>query len=192
MRKIYSFVLALAACILATNINAAISITINIDDINRVTVAQYNSSTYDYAAIEGLKSGANTLTFESATTLKVINTSSEYGVSSVTYIQGTNKGNMEIASYGIFLNISDSWNNAVFTITSFAYADLRTASCKIYVDDASKVFVQRNNSSTNLALENGVNVVKFIPDGESIETPFSIRGTGTLYKVKLNGEEVTG
>lgn len=189
MRKIYSFVLALAACIFATNIYAAISITINIDDINRVTVGQYNSSKWDYEAIEGLKSGANALTFDEATTLKVlISNSSEYGVSSVTYVQGTNVGNIEVLQYGTYLNINDSWNGAVFTIKSYSFDDLRTASCKIYVDDASKVSVSRS-SYAGIALENGVNVVKFIPDGNNKETPFTIRGTGSLYKVKLNGVE---
>ncbi len=190
MRKIYSFVLAFVACILATNIYAAISITINIDDINRVTVGQYNSSSWDYEAIAGLKSGANTLTFDDgfSTTLKVLVTnSSEYGVESVSYVQGTNKGTIDI-QYGAYLTIGDSWNGAVFTIKSFSFDDLRTASCKIYVDDASKVSVTRS-SYAGIELVNGLNVVKFIPDGSNKETPFSIRGTGTLYKVKLNGEE---
>lgn len=190
MRKIYSFVLAFVACILATNINAAISITINIDDINRVTVGQYNSSTGGFEAIKGLNTGVNTLNFDdgSNTTLQVLVTNSnEYGIESVSYVQGVNTGTIE-TQYGAYLNISDSWNGTVFTIKSFSFDDLRTASCKIYVDDASKVSVTRSTYS-DIELANGVNVVKFIPDGSNKETPLNIRGTGALYKVKLNGEE---
>lgn len=190
MRKIYSFVLAFVACILATNINAAISITINIDDINRVTVGQYNSSTGGFEAIKGLNTGVNTLSFDdgSNTTLQVLVTNSnEYGIESVSYVQGVNTGTID-TQYGAYLNISDSWNGTVFTIKSFSFDDLRTASCKIYVDDASKVSVTRSTYS-DIELANGVNVVKFIPDGSNNETPLNIRGTGALYKVKLNGEE---
>lgn len=186
MRKIYSFLLAVVACVWSASVSADITVTINIDDINRVTVGQYDVSTYDYPAIEGLKTGANVLTFADAVTLKVLTQSSDYGINSITYVQGANKGSIEV-QYGAYINISDAWDGAVFTITSFSYADLRTAKCKVYVDDASKVSLQRNYVS--VALEDGLNIVPFIPSGSNAENSFAIRGNGSLYKVKLNGEE---
>lgn len=186
MRKIYSFLLAVVACVWSASVSADITVTINIDDINRVTVGQYDESTWDYSAIDGLKTGANVLTFPSAITLKVLTRSEDYGVSSITYVQGANKGSIDV-QYGAYINISDTWDGAVFTITSFAYADLRTASCKVYVDNASKVSLQRNYVSIDLV--DGLNIVPFIPSGSNAENSFAIRGNGSLYKVKLNGEE---
>lgn len=186
MRKVYSFLLAVVACVWSASVSADITVTINIDDINRVTVGQYDVSTYDYPAIEGLKTGANVLTFTDAVTLKVLTQSSDYGISGITYVQGVNKGSIEV-QYGAYINISDAWDGAVFTISSFSYADLRTANCKVYVDDASKVSLQRNYVSVNLV--DGLNIVPFIPSGSNAENSFAIRGNGSLYKVKLNGEE---
>lgn len=188
MRKVYSFLLAVVACVWSASVSADITVTINIDDVNRVTVGQYDVSTYDYPAIEGLKTGANVLTFTDAVTLKVLTQSSDYGINSIIYVQGANKGSIEV-QYGAYINISDTWDGAVFTITSFAYADLRTANCKVYVDNASKVSLQRNNVSVDLV--DGLNIVPFIPSGSNAENSFSIRGNGSLYKVKLNGEEQT-
>lgn len=145
-----------------------------------------SQSTYDYEPIAGIKTGANVLTFADAVTLKVLTQSSDYGINSITYVQGANKGSIEV-QYGAYINISDAWDGAVFTITSFSYADLRTAKCKVYVDDASKVSLQRNYVS--VALEDGLNIVPFIPSGSNAENSFAIRGNGSLYKVKLNGEE---
>lgn len=186
MRKIYSFLLAVVACVWSASVSADITVTINIDDVNRVTLGQMSQSTYDYEPLAGIKTGANVLTFSSAVTLKVLTQSSDYGVSGITYVQGANKGSIEV-QYGAYINISDTWDGAVFTITSFAYADLRTASCKVYVDNASKVSLQRNNVSVNLV--DGLNIVPFIPSGSNAENSFAIRGNGSLYKVKLNGEE---
>lgn len=186
MRKVYSFLLAVVACVWSASVSADITVTINIDDVNRVTVGQYDVSTYDYPAIEGLKTGANVLTFTDAVTLKVLTQSSDYGISGITYVQGVNKGSIDV-QYGAYINISDAWDGAVFTISSFSYADLRTASCKVYVDDASKVSLQRNYVSVDLV--DGLNIVPFIPSGSNAENSFSIRGNGSLYKVKLNGEE---
>ena len=188
MRKIYSFLLAVVACVWSASVSADITVTINIDDINRVTVGKYSETTYDYEPIEGLKTGANVLTFPSASysTLKVLTQSADYGVNSVTYVQGSNTGKLEI-DYGAYISISDTWDGTTFTITSFSYADLRTAKCKVYVDDASKVSLQRNYVS--VALEDGLNIVPFIPLGSNAENSFAIRGESSLYKVKLNGVE---
>lgn len=186
MRKVYSFLLAVVACVWSASVSADITVTINIDDINRVTVGQYDVSTYEYPAIAGIKTGANVLTFTDAVTLKVLTQSSDYGISGITYVQGANKGSIEV-QYGAYININDAWDGAVFSITSFSYADLRTANCKVYVDDASKVSLQRNYVSVDLV--DGLNIVPFIPSGSNAENSFAIRGNGSLYKVKLNGEE---
>lgn len=189
MKKFYSLVLALVAC--ATTAFAT-SITLNIDDINRVSVLLYNSTTYNYEPIAGLVNGNNVLNYSSDVELQVTTTNSaEYGLTSITWKQNTETGTVDIYSGGTaYLNVNSFWDGTVYAITSFSYEDLRTATCKIYVDDASKVNLQRSNYAT-IALQNGTNVVKFIPSGDNKETPFSLSGTGTLYAVKINGAEQT-
>ncbi len=184
MRKIYSFVLAFVACILATNINAAISITINIDDISRVKVLQ------DYQEVSGLVTGNNVISSENEYTYVEIHPKSgDFGLTSVVQIDKEGKTEERYISYGVCAFQVSSYNDGfTYKVTSFSYEALRTASCKIYVDNASKVTVQRNNYS-DIALTDGLNIVKFIADGDNAETPFSISSNSSLYKVKLNGEE---
>lgn len=187
MRKIYSFVLAFVAGIFATNINAAISITINIDDINRVTVRQ------DYNEVNGLKTGNNVITSTADYTyVEIAPRSGDFGLTGVIQIDKEGKTENRYISYGVCAFSASSYNDGfTYKVTSFSYAALRTASCKIYVDDASKVNAYRNNNST-ITLTNGLNVVKFIQEGDNAETPFSISSNSSLYKVKLNGEEQAG
>lgn len=187
MRKIYSFVLAFVACILATNINAAISITINIDDINRVKVLR------DYQEVSGLVTGNNVISLENEYTYVEIHPkSSDFGLTSVVLIDKEGKTEDCYISYGVCaFQVSSYHDGFTYKVTSFSCAALRTASCKIYVDNASKVTVKRNNYS-DIALTDGLNIVKFIADGDNAETPFSISSNSSLYKVKLNGEEKSG
>ncbi len=188
MKKFYSLVLALVAY--ATTAFAT-TVTINIDNITRVTIQKYNSSTYDYDPIAGLVNGDNVLTYDTDVTLQVTTTNSaDYGLTSITWKQGTETGSESIYSGNAYLNINSNWDGTVYTIKSFAYEDLRTASCKIYVDDASKVSLSRKNYA-KVSLQNGVNVVKFIPSGDNAETPFSLSGNSALYAVKINGVEQT-
>ena len=48
---------------------------------------------------------------------------------------------------------------------------MRTATCKVIVDDASKVTLGLSGTYTTVALVTGENNVKFVPD---VESPFDI------------------
>lgn len=66
----------------------------------------------------------------------------------------------------------------------------RTASCKVTVDDASKVTLGFSGTYTTFPLVNGENDVKFVPE---VESPFVISAkdnSTSLYSVKKNSEEV--
>ncbi len=184
MKKFYSLVLALVAC--ATTAFAA-SITLNIDDATRVKVLVDDT---DYAVV----TGANTITSESDYgSVTIQTTSSDYGLTSVTAKNATGAAQSPESIYSdkCYLNLGSYTDGWTYTVTSFSYAELRTASCKVYVDDASKVSLTRYNGSP-ITLEDGVNTVAFIPSTESkAESPFGLRGESTLYAVKINGVEQT-
>lgn len=142
----------------------------------------------DYKPITGPVNGKNLLEFSENVTLKV-KAISECRIREFTWKKGENSGNADWD--GIYreynLDINESMDGAVCTILSYSYEELRTASCKVYVDDASKVSMSRVSSPVKL--ENGLNIVKFIPDGDNKETPFTISKISTnLYMVKRNGE----
>ncbi len=184
MKKFYSLVLAWVAC--ATTAFAA-SITLNIDDATRVKVLVDDT---DYAVV----TGANTITSDSEYgSVTIQTTSSDYGLTSVTAKNATGAAQSPeyIYSDKCYLNLGSYTDGWTYTVISFSYADLRTASCKVYVDDASKVSLTRYNGSP-ITLEDGVNTVAFIPSIETkAESPFGLRGESTLYAVKINGVEQT-
>lgn len=184
MKKFYSLVLALVAC--ATTAFAT-SITLNIDDATRVKVlVDYE----EYAVV----TGANTITSDSEYGYVTIQTtSSDYGLKSVTAVDKTGAAQSPESIYSdkCSLNLGSYTDGWTYTVTSFSYADLRTAKCKVYVDDASKVALTRYNGS-EITLVDGVNTIAFIPSSESkAESPFGLRGENTLYAVKINGVEQT-
>lgn len=184
MKKFYSLVLALVAC--ATTAFAT-SVTLNIDDATRVKVlVDYE----EYAVV----TGANTITPTSEYCyVQIKPTSSDYGLTSVTTKDATGAAQSPESIYGgnCSFSVSSYHDGWTYTVTSFSYVDLRTAKCKVYVDNASKVSLTRYNGS-EISLVDGVNTIAFILSTESkAESPFGLRGESTLYAVKINGVEQT-
>ncbi len=185
MKKFYSLVLALVACVTTA---FAASITINIDDATRVKV------TLD-GVEQMIVTGNNVISSTSAySTVNIEAKSADYGLSRVAVknASGVAESDEYIYSGICYLNVNDYTNGYTFTVTSFSYADLRTASCKVYVDDASKVELTRYNGS-KITLVDGVNTIAFVPAtaGSNVESPFGLRGGSTLYAVKINGVDQT-
>lgn len=197
MRKIYSLLLALlATCICTTAALADISLTINVDDATRVVIQD------DYGNPLPTVTGANVFTCADTEWryLTIAPASGDYGITSVkqklagesteSTLSPSYYGTVEITLQGA-TQWSSGTNGATYTVTSFSYADARTDTCIVKVDDASKVTLNRRNY-TAIPLQNGENKVAFIPAsaGSSAEVPFSISANGTLYKLLLNGKDV--
>ena len=76
-----------------------------------------------------------------------------------------------------------------YTVTVYNLADIRTASCKVVVDDASKLTLKRGGSDYSrpaVSLVNGENTVAFIPNGHECgysEAEFQFRGTKNWYQL---------
>ncbi|MDD6641220.1 MAG: hypothetical protein PUE55_01285 [Bacteroidales bacterium] len=74
-----------------------------------------------------------------------------------------------------------------YTVTVYNLADIRTASCKVVVDDASKLTLKRGGSDYSrpaVSLVNGENTVAFIPKGHACgysEENFNFRGSSNWY-----------
>lgn len=198
MRKIYSFLLALVATSICTTAAFAdISLTINVDDASRVVIQD------DYGKPQQIVTGANVFTCADTEWryLTIAPASGDYGITSVkqklagesteSTLSPSYYGTVEITLQGA-TQWSSGTNGATYTVTSFSYADARTDTCIVKVDDASKVTLNRRNY-TAIPLENGENKVAFIPAsaGSSAEVPFSISANGTLYQVLLNGKKLT-
>ncbi len=188
MKKIYSLLIAFVAIFCsATAVNAQFSITVIVDDATRVKVT-----------VDGvdatISNGSNTVTSDAQyPSIEIAAASTEYGLSQVIQTTTSNISSdvyIDNSSGTSICRISgNNYNNGyTYTVTSFAYAEARTAKCTVNVDDASKVILYRANNQ--VTLKNGDNAVAFIPDTEKT---FTIRpASGNyFYQVLQNGTAQT-
>lgn len=159
----------------------AFNVTVNVDDASKLTL-------YLGSSAQSLSNGDNVLDVKtgdrlyfSANTgfvLKQVNngTSDEY-ISSLT---------------SCTVNLDESKHDgAKWVVTTATLDEVRTAVCKVTVDDASKVTLGTSGTYSKLNLENGVNNVKFVPGIESPLVVSAKDSNTSLYSVTKNGTSVS-
>lgn len=179
MVKFYKSFLALMLSVVAIAANA-VNITINVDDPERVKV----SVAYEEKSVVA---GANTFSVDEYTQV-AIEAKAGAMIQSVTrtsdggteYVSNMNNCSLYVSSY----NEGETW-----TVVSGLEADIRTGICRVTVDDASKVRMQRSGTYSEVTLSDGLNEVRYIPGTETqLMIASAIYGT-PLYKVTHNGTE---
>lgn len=176
-----SFILTVLLMVVALVPMQAFNVTVNVDDTSRLTL-------YLGSSAQSLTNGDNVLDVKtgdrlyfSANTgfvLKQVNngTSDEY-ISSLTSCS---------------VNLDESKHaGAKWVVTTATLDEVRTAVCKVTVDDASKVTLGTSGTYSKLNLENGVNNVKFVPGIESPLVVSAKDSNTSLYSVTKNGSSVS-
>lgn len=176
-----SFILTVLLMVVALVPMQAFNVTVNVDDASRLTL-------YLGSSAQSLSNGDNVLDVKtgdrlyfSANTgfvLKQVNngTSDEY-ISSLT---------------SCTVNLDESKHDgAKWVVTTATLDEVRTAVCKVTVDDASKVTLGTSGTYSKLNLENGVNNVKFVPGIESPLVVSAKDSNTSLYSVTKNGTSVS-
>lgn len=176
-----SFILTVLLMVVALVPMQAFNVTVNVDDASKLTL-------YLGSSAQSLSNGDNVLDVKtgdrlyfSANTgfvLKQVNngTSDEY-ISSLT---------------SCIVNLDESKHDgAKWVVTTATLDEVRTAVCKVTVDDASKVTLGTSGTYSKLKLENGVNNVKFVPGIESPLVVSAKDSNTSLYSVTKNGTSVS-
>ena len=176
-----SFILTVLLMVVALVPMQAFNVTVNVDDASKLTL-------YLGSSAQSLSNGDNVLDVKtgdrlyfSANTgfvLKQVNngTSDEY-ISSLT---------------SCIVNLDESKHDgAKWVVTTATLDEVRTAVCKVTVDDASKVTLGTSGTYSKLNLENGVNNVKFVPGIESPLVVSAKDSNTSLYSVTKNGTPVS-
>lgn len=176
-----SFILTVLLMVVALVPMQAFNVTVNVDDASKLTL-------YLGSSAQSLSNGDNVLyvktgdrLYFSANTgfvLKQVNngTSDEY-ISSLT---------------SCIVNLDESKHDgAKWVVTTATLDEVRTAVCKVTVDDASKVTLGTSGTYSKLKLENGVNNVKFVPGIESPLVVSAKDSNTSLYSVTKNGTSVS-
>ena len=186
MKQVYYYLFLVLLVFSSVNAKADTPVKINIDDVNRVTVK------VNYVPVADLANGTNTVNVPQYASLS-IEAKEGYYLKDVTK-QGKDgaviaQNISNLTSCNIYL--SDADKNILIKVKSGVLADVRTGSCSVKVDNASKVRVSRYESHTSVALQNGENIVKWIPNTEkTLVITNANYGDAPIYKVTLDGNDV--
>ena len=174
MKKFYLFLIMLLS-VIAPQAADAFSITLNVDDASRINV--FLNGTKDVV------NGDNVFEVKDGDYLSVT-TQNNAGLVSV--FNGDKA--VKLDSYSSFrLKLTESeYAGAKFIVKTATLDEMRTASCKVTVDDPSKVTLRLSRTFTTVQLKSGENEVKFIPGTESTFTISPQSYDTPLYKVTRN------
>lgn len=174
MKKFYLFLIILLS-VIAPQAADAFSITINVDDASRLNVF--------LNGYKDLVNGDNVFEVKDGDYLN-ITTQKNAGIVSV--FNGDKA--VKLDSYSSFnLKLTESeYAGAKLVIKTATLDEMRTASCKVTVDDPSKMTLRLSRTFTTVQLKSGENEVKFIPGTESTFTISPESQLSPLYKVTHN------
>ncbi len=174
MKKFYLFLIMLLS-VIAPQAADAFSITLNVDDASRINVF--------LNGYQDLVNGDNVFEVKDGDYLS-ITTQNNAGLVSVS----NGDKAVKLDSYSSFnLKLTESeYAGAKLMIKTATLDEMRTASCKVNVDDPSKVTLRLSRTFTTVQLKSGENEVKFIPGTESTFTISPQSYDTPLYKVTRN------
>lgn len=180
MKKNY-FVLIILFVIIASLKANAFNITVNVDDASRVSL-------YLGSSKQTLTDGDNVLDVKTGDRL-YFSANTGYVLKSV--MNGTTAETISSLTSCMIGLDEATHTDAKWIVTTCPLDDVRTASCKVTVDDASKVTLGFSGTYTTYALKDGENDVKFIPEVESTFAISAKDNSVSLYSVKKNSEPVS-
>ena len=180
MKKNY-FVLIILFVIIASLKANAFNITVNVDDASRVSL-------YLGSSKQTLTDGDNVLDVKTGDRL-YFSANTGYVLKSV--MNGTTAETISSLTSCMIGLDEATHTDAKWIVTTCPLDDVRTASCKITVDDASKVTLGFSGTYTTYALKDGENDVKFVPEVESTFAISAKDNSVSLYSVKKNSEPVS-
>ena len=186
MKQVYYFIFLVLLAFSSVNAKADTTVRVKVDDINRVSVK------VNYMPVVNLANGINEVTVPQYGALTIEAKQGYY----LKFVRKQNeKGEFveqnisNLTTCNVYVSEAD--NGALFTVNSADLAAARTGSCTVKVDKASKVRVSRNESHTSVALQNGKNTVKWIPNTEkTLVITNANYGDAPIYKVTLDGNDV--
>ncbi|MCM1108620.1 MAG: hypothetical protein NC388_06135 [Clostridium sp.] len=182
MRKFYSILLTVLLGMVSYTANA-INVTLNLDDPSRVNVR------VNYVLQENLVAGDNSFEMNEYQSIDIQAKDDAF----ISEVVRTQEGSADVNEYvsnmsSCNLYVTSSLEGVKWTVKTVDANESRDGACRIWVDDATKVRVQRSGTYTEVALQEGWNDVRYITEKE---LPLTIGPNGygfDLYQVKVNGE----
>lgn len=180
MKKIYSFLSVMVLSLFAISANAQRTVTINVDDPERVDIR------VNYTSVEGIVAGDNEVEIPQYGSFYAYAKSGCALESVRCTTTGTNYHIDNMTQAYVYVDASVE-GDLKYEVKSNTLEALRTATMTVNVDDASQVSAVLSTTNERVNLVNGENTVKFIP---GVESPIMIAHSTygkVLYQVSVNG-----
>lgn len=197
MKKLYSLLLAFVAASFSFTANAdPITFKLYVEGLQHLTITN-PPITFTDAAQTKLQEGLQIVSYESTNypSFSAAPASAEYGWEAYRWYHATINGKdslvagkltSSVYSSSFYLPQVNAGDSVV--IKAWEIAAERTASCTVYVDDATKASFGYN--SVVISLPSGKDtVITYAPKADRLsDIPFVVRGNrGTIYEVTLDG-----
>lgn len=185
MKKFYFFIFTALLMLVSVPANA-LDVILDIDNPDNIQVS------VNYGApLDNLVAGDNTVSADEYQSVSITAKPDALITKIVKSMEGaddTEEYVSNMTSYSLYM--SSYTAGAKYTITTAKADEVRDGSCRIYVDDPSKVRVQRSGTYTDITLAEGWNDVKYMTEKELPLTIGAVSYDARLYQVKLNDEVV--
>ncbi|MGN0237045.1 MAG: hypothetical protein ACI4AK_03015 [Lepagella sp.] len=190
MKKIYSFFAVALIALFSFNANATISVTVNLDNADAVTVTTPAENYGDPDIEVPVVTGDNVFSSEDDTAYIRYNITPKdgYAITSVVDENGTKLSGF----YGgiAYIYLSSYYSGKHWYVTTVNLEEARTASFTMTVDDPSLISATLSGTSSRLDVQEGTATYKFDPVNESTLTLFS-QGDKNIYSITKNDEPIS-
>ena len=183
MKKIYYFILTALLSVVGMTAKAqTITVTVDVDDANRVGIQVQNAN---YVLEEQtVVTGKNVITMDAYKQLRIY---AKSGALLSTVKDVTNGWDVSTGYKSEYSN--NPYSDVTYSVTSVSEDEVYTKSFKLTVDDPS-INVTLTGSYRGIKLTAGENTVKYDPQTET-QVMISPYGGKPLYKVTDGGQDVT-
>lgn len=189
MKKIYSFFAVALIALFSFSANATISVTVNLDNADAVTVTTSGANYGDPEVEVPAQTGDNLFSSEDDTAYIRYNIIPKdgYAITSIVDENGTALSGF----YGgtAYVYLYSYYSGKHWYVSTINLEEARTASFTMTVDDPSLVTATLSGTKSRLDVQQGPTTYKFDPNVENVLTLFS-QGDKNIYSITKNDEPI--
>ncbi|MGN1240471.1 MAG: hypothetical protein ACI4TV_06320 [Paludibacteraceae bacterium] len=197
MKKLYSLLLAFVAASFSFTANAdPVTFKLYVEGLQHLTITNPPITFTDAAQTE-LQEGLQIVSYESTSYsyFSAAPASAEYGWEAYRWYHATINGKDSLVAgklasslYSSSFYLPNVQAGDSVVVKAWEIAAERTASCTVYIDDATKASFGYNSGAINLPSGKDT-VITYAPKTDRVtDIPFAVRGNGvTIYEVTLDG-----
>lgn len=189
MKKIYSFFAVALIALFSFSANATISVTVNLDNADAVTVTTSGANYGDPEVEVPAQTGDNLFSSEDDTAYIRYNIIPKDGYAITSIVDENGKALSGFYGGTAYIYLYSYYSGKHWYVSTINLEEARTASFTMTVDDPSLVTATLSGTKSRLDVQQGPTTYKFDPNVENVLTLFS-QGDKNIYSITKNDEPI--